>query len=85
MHFEVPKSKSLREFGGEYLMIVISIATALGIEHMVQTVHHRHKAEEAAQSSFIEPFTDRRDRRHHGRPHGVHHVVGVALQQGAEH
>jgi hypothetical protein len=49
MHFEVPKSKSLREFGGEYLMIVISIATALGIEHMVQTVHHRHKAEEAAQ------------------------------------
>jgi len=49
MHFEVPKSKSLREFGGEYLMIVISIATALGIEHMVQTVHHQHKAEEAAQ------------------------------------
>jgi hypothetical protein len=50
MHFEVPKSKfaSIREFAGEYLMIVVSIGTALLLEHTVQTVHHRHLAEEAA-------------------------------------
>ncbi len=29
MHFEVPKSKKLKEFGGEYVMIVISILAAL--------------------------------------------------------
>jgi len=50
MHFEVPKAKSIREFAGEYMMIVISIATALVLEHMVQTAHHRRLAEEAAQS-----------------------------------
>lgn len=50
MHFEVPKSKfaSVREFAGEYLMIVVSIGTALALEHTVQTLHHRHLAEEAA-------------------------------------
>lgn len=49
MHFEVPKSKRLREFASEYVMIVISIATALVLEHVVQTQHHKHLAEEAAQ------------------------------------
>lgn len=44
MHFEVPKAKSLREFGGEYMMIVISILTALALEHGVQTWHRRHVA-----------------------------------------
>jgi hypothetical protein len=48
MHFEVPKAKSFREFGGEYLMIVISILTALALEHGVQTWHHRHVAEQAS-------------------------------------
>ena len=33
----------------------------------------------------VEPVPDGRDRRHHGGSDGVHHVVGVALQQGAEH
>ncbi|RFP11458.1 MULTISPECIES: hypothetical protein [unclassified Duganella] len=47
MHFEVPKAKTLKEFGGEYLMIVISIATALALEHGVQTLHHSHLAHEA--------------------------------------
>jgi hypothetical protein len=50
MHFEVPKAKSIREFAGEYVMIVISIATALALEHTVQTVHHHRLAEEAAHS-----------------------------------
>jgi hypothetical protein len=48
MHFEVPKAKTFKEFGGEYLMIVISILTALALEHGVQTWHHRHLAHEAA-------------------------------------
>ena len=49
MHFEVPKSKKLKEFGGEYVMIVISILTALALEHAVQTIHHKHLAHEAAE------------------------------------
>jgi hypothetical protein len=49
MHVEVPKTKlhSFREFMGEYAMIVVSIITALGLEHAVQTWHHRHIAHEA--------------------------------------
>jgi len=49
MHFEVPKSKKLKEFGGEYVMIVISILTALALEHVVQSIHHKHLAHEAAE------------------------------------
>jgi len=49
MHFEVPKSKKLKEFGGEYVMIVISILTALALEHAVQAVHHKQLAHEAAE------------------------------------
>jgi hypothetical protein len=48
MHVEVPKSHSFKEFGGEYLMIVISIITALALEHGVQSWHHSHVAHEAA-------------------------------------
>ncbi|CAH0246283.1 hypothetical protein SRABI118_02853 [Massilia sp. Bi118] len=48
MHFEVPKAKKFKEFGGEYVMIVISILTALALEHAVQSWHHRHLAHEAA-------------------------------------
>jgi hypothetical protein len=50
MHVEVPKNKlhSFREFAGEYAMIVVSIITALALEHGVQTWHHRHLAHEAS-------------------------------------
>lgn len=56
MHVEVPKPKfsSLREFAAEYLMIVISIGTALALEHAVQSWHHRHLAEEARQRMDVE-------------------------------
>jgi hypothetical protein len=49
MHVELPKTKlhSFREFAGEYAMIVVSIITALGLEHAVQSWHHRHVAHEA--------------------------------------
>ena len=49
MHAEVPKSSTWKEFSSEYLMIVISILTALALEHAVQTLHHRHLAHEAAE------------------------------------
>ncbi len=50
MHVEVPKSKfsSFKEFAGEYAMIVVSIGTALALEHGVQSWHHKHEAELAA-------------------------------------
>ena len=46
MHFEVPKVKmhSLREFLQHYLMIVLSILTALGLEQWIEGAHHRHAA-----------------------------------------
>ncbi|WP_073214711.1 hypothetical protein [Massilia sp. CF038] len=49
MHFEVPKSKHLKEFAGEYLMIVISILTALALEHGAQSLHHHTLAQQASQ------------------------------------
>ncbi len=49
MHFEVPKAKTFKEFGGEYLMIVVSILTALALEHGAQTLHHNHVAHQASE------------------------------------
>jgi hypothetical protein len=54
MHAEVPKSTSWKAFSSEYLMIVISILTALALEHAVQTLHHRHLAHEAAERMDVE-------------------------------
>lgn len=48
MHFEVPKAKKFKEFGGEYVMIVISILTALALENVVEKIHHNHLAHEAS-------------------------------------
>jgi len=49
MHFEVPRVSlhSLREFASHYLMIVVSILTALGLEAVIENAHHRHAAESA--------------------------------------
>lgn len=49
MHVEVPKAKNFKEFGGEYLMIVISILTALALEQGLEFLHHRQRAREAAE------------------------------------
>lgn len=48
MHFEVPKAKKFKEFSGEYVMIVISILTALALEAVVEKVHHDHLAHDAS-------------------------------------
>lgn len=56
MHFEVPKSKfaSIREFFGEYSMIVVSILTALALEFAAESLHHRHRAEQARKNMDAE-------------------------------
>jgi hypothetical protein len=58
MHLEVPKAKKWKEFSSEYLMIVVSIVTALGLEHGVQTYHHRHQAQEASERIEVELRAD---------------------------
>jgi len=50
MHVELPKKGalgSIKAFAGEYAMIVVSILTALALEHAAQGWHHRHRAAEA--------------------------------------
>lgn len=50
MHFEVLKVRlhSLKDFLKHYLMIVLSILTALGLEAWIEHTHHRHAAEAAS-------------------------------------
>ena len=50
MHLEFQKVRlhSLRDFFKHYLMIVLSILTALGLEAWIERTHHRHAAEEAS-------------------------------------
>ena len=45
---------SLKDFFREYLMIVLGILTALGLEHLVADQHHRHEAEQARQRIVAE-------------------------------
>lgn len=54
MHLEVLKVRlhSLKDFAKHYLMIVLSILTALGLEAWIERVHHEHAA--AAASTQIE-------------------------------
>ncbi|WP_430392178.1 hypothetical protein [Dyella sp. 20L07] len=49
MHLELPKVplRSLKEFASHYLMIVLSILTALGLEAWIEHAHHKHAAAEA--------------------------------------
>jgi hypothetical protein len=50
MHLEIPKIEkhSFRDFAKHYLMIVLSILTALGLEQWIESLHHRHAAEYAS-------------------------------------
>jgi hypothetical protein len=49
MHLELPRERlhSLKDFATHYLMIVLSILTALGLEAWIEHVHHEHAAAEA--------------------------------------
>jgi len=50
MHLELPNSRlaSFRDFARHYLMIVLSILTALGLEAWIEHAHHAHAAEQAS-------------------------------------
>ncbi|VXB45211.1 hypothetical protein [Massilia sp. 9I] len=50
MHVEVPKSHSFKAFTGEYVMIVVSIITALALESGVHRYHQNHRAHEAVRN-----------------------------------
>ena len=49
MHLELPKARldSVKDFFKHYLMIVLSILTALGLEAWIEHAHHGHAAETA--------------------------------------
>ena len=51
MLFELPKVRidSVKDFAKHYLMIVLSILTALGLEAWIEHAHHTHAAEFASQ------------------------------------
>lgn len=49
MHFEVPKAHTIKEFSGEYLMIVVSIMTALALEHGAHTLYKKSVAAQASE------------------------------------
>ena len=52
MHIEPPKVSmhSVKEFVTHYLMIVLSVLTALGLEAFLEHLHHAHAAEAAQQA-----------------------------------
>ena len=52
MHIEPPKVSmhSVKEFFTHYLMIVLSVLTALGLEALLEHMHHAHAAEAAQQA-----------------------------------
>ena len=56
MHIEPPKvaMHSVKEFLSHYLMIVLSILTALGLEAFIERQHHAHAAEAAQHAIEVE-------------------------------
>ena len=59
MHFEVPElPHSVKEFAAHYVMIVVSILTALGLEAAVERLHHNHAAEAAQRAMESELRTN---------------------------
>lgn len=59
MHIEPPKvaMHSVKEFFTHYLMIVLSVLTALGLEALLEHMHHVHAAE-AAQEAIEAELAD---------------------------
>jgi hypothetical protein len=60
MHFEIPKLpiRGFKDFAKHYLMIVLSILTALGLEAWIEHVHHNHAAVAASQEIEAEIRTN---------------------------
>lgn len=60
MHIELPQSRldSLKEFLRHYLMIVLSILTALGLEQVIVSLHEKAAAREASEQIETEIRTN---------------------------
>ena len=59
MHFEVPSlPHSVKEFAAHYVMIVVSILTALGLEALIEHLHHEHAADQAQRAIEAELRTN---------------------------
>jgi hypothetical protein len=60
MHLEPPTARlrSLKDFALHYLMIVLSILTALGLEAWIEHTHHTHAADAARQQIEAEIRTN---------------------------
>ena len=70
MHIEFPKTRlsSLKEFATHYLMIVLSILTALGLEAWIERVHHEHAAAQSTariEAEIRENLTQIKEKRDH--------------------
>lgn len=50
MPVELPQARSFKAFAGEYVMIVLSIVTALALESGVRSYHQSREAREAARN-----------------------------------
>ena len=63
MHLELPKMRlhSLKDFTRHYLMIVLSILTALGLEAWIERSHHAHAAATASRQIRLEIETNLSD------------------------
>ncbi|WNL46843.1 hypothetical protein RKE25_04150 [Dyella sp. BiH032] len=63
MHLELPNVRlhSLKDFAKHYLMIVLSILTALGLEAWIERSHHAHAAETAGRQIRAEIETNLSD------------------------
>ncbi|HUA81542.1 MAG TPA: hypothetical protein VL997_14285, partial [Dyella sp.] len=60
MHLELPQEplKGIKDFLKHYLMIVLSILTALGLEAWIEHAHHAHAASAASAQIKEELRTD---------------------------
>lgn len=63
MHLELPNVRlhSLKDFAKHYLMIVLSILTALGLEAWIERSHHAHAAQAASRQIRAEIQADLED------------------------
>jgi len=92
MHLELPKMplQSMKDFAKHYLMIVLSILTALGLEAWIEHTHHRHAATEASariDAEIRQNLADIRKMREHDamRLRELEHLKAVLSEDIATH
>ena len=61
IHHKPKPTHGWREFLGEYAIIVLGVLTALGLEQFVDSLHWRHKVEQAERNMRVEVERDRTD------------------------